>query len=251
MKSWWSYVKQFFRSLFTCCTTGTNYSYGLDAYSIISADQDLQKRVNSLLISTLEATKGKNRSKAVTKISPWRLTTTAIESLIFDGLVPDVFPRIFSNLDFRALQASCCVSKTCHKLASDQNEQTRQKAEGIAFGKAEWKAMGLNMGDEPLIPSSLVNGLEWRDPVDPTQTVGDTHMLVLVPAGLTLKSLGVLVKSRFPGSEATGYRYIQDRILNQLSTPNERSYWVLMKKDVIPGSKRKLWGTGRDGRNLC
>lgn len=240
VKSYWSYVKHFFRSLFTCCTsTSTAYSYGLEACKIINVNSNLKEGVTPPPISTLVTAQGqKNKPKTVIQIPDWCSTAAAVTSVIFKelGLVTDVYPRLFFNFDFRTLKALRCVSKACYIWTVELKCKILQhKAEEIAFGKARWEALGLDIGEEPSIPSSLVNSLEEPDHVNPNQSVWDTHMFGLIPAGLTPKSFGELVKCRFPPS-FTGFHdnlpSCQD-IFDSLTKPNETSYWVLMKKDGI------------------
>ena len=62
-------------------------------------------------------------------------------------------------------------------------------------------------------------------------------MLVRLPKGFTLKSLGELAKKYFPAN-VNGYRYFWDAIAKEHGdTSVDESIWLLMTKDVLPGSR--------------
>ena len=68
-------------------------------------------------------------------------------------------------------------------------------------------------------------------------------MLVRLPktlnGGLTLKSLGELAKKYFSASN-TGYRFIWPAIIQENGDKSiNKSQWVLMTNDVLPGSRNK------------
>lgn len=71
-------------------------------------------------------------------------------------------------------------------------------------------------------------------------------MLVYIPATVdevpfTLKKLGEIAKRYFPKNDQ-GYRYIWSDIVSELGDKSiDRSHWVLMTKDVLPGSKGKCY----------
>ena len=87
----------------------------------------------------------------------------------------------------------------------------------------------------------------------PDSRVGDTHLLALFPGqvsgmSLTLDYLGELLKSPSGHGHATQYRgywyakYISPALGSKASG---RSYWVLMTKDVLPGSRNKSYADQR------
>jgi hypothetical protein len=78
----------------------------------------------------------------------------------------------------------------------------------------------------------------WRD-----QLVKDTHLLVLIPATVggvpfTLNLLGELVQRPSNGGHRTAYGYYHERVKTQIGEHSPpRSYWLLMTRDVLPGSR--------------
>ena len=72
-------------------------------------------------------------------------------------------------------------------------------------------------------------------------------MLVLIPKTvngkeLTLNSLGELVKTPKNGGHATNYGFIRNEIVKEHGNKSiDKSYWVLMTQDVIPGSRGKSY----------
>ena len=98
------------------------------------------------------------------------------------------------------------------------------------------------------LPPGMLDILNQPCPTNPEKKVGETHTLVLIPATvngqpLTENHLGSLVKSKghFPDTEA-GYRYMSDLVAPAHgNTPAGASHWVLMTKDVLPGSRDKSY----------
>lgn len=106
------------------------------------------------------------------------------------------------------------------------------------FGKSEWETYFGNVGNEPDLPDNIDAILNSPCPFsgDESVKVKDTHMLVLVPKtvneeALTLNNLKKLVKKFGIYSNYTPT--VENEHVN---TQVERSHWVLMTRDVIPGS---------------
>jgi NLR family CARD domain-containing protein 3 len=82
----------------------------------------------------------------------------------------------------------------------------------------------------------------WRG-----KQVKDTHLLVLVPATVdgrpfTLDLLGDLIKSPQGSGSKTEYGYYDSAVQKELGTRSPgSSYWVLMTRDVLPGSRSKTY----------
>jgi hypothetical protein len=88
--------------------------------------------------------------------------------------------------------------------------------------------------------------LDGPCPFWPSKKVRDTHLLVLIPATVggvpfTLNRLGELIQHPKNGGHSTKYRFYPEYTkarIGEGSSP--RSYWVLMTRDVLPGSKNKV-----------
>jgi hypothetical protein len=89
--------------------------------------------------------------------------------------------------------------------------------------------------------------LESRCPFWPDKKVKDTHLLVLVPAKVdgqpfTLDLLEKLIKHPKGGGHATAYDYYDSDTKKQFGTQSPpASYWVLMTRDVLDGSRNKKY----------
>lgn len=159
VKSYWSYVEHFFKSLFTCCSTETSYFYGLNARKIIDANASLKRAL-------------------------WPIPET------FCGFTLDVFPKFFLYLDARAFQSASCVSKGWNKLMHGEWEHTKLKNQAIAFGKEKWEShFKININTEPMVPLSLFACLEEPDPWDSDKKVKETHAFILSPKGVSVPIL--------------------------------------------------------------
>jgi hypothetical protein len=116
---------------------------------------------------------------------------------------------------------------------------------GCAFGKAKWATHFGDIGVEPPLPSNINQILQGPCPIWPGKIVQETHILVLIPATVngqpfTLKSLRELIQHPLTGPVGE-YSYLdlgeyQDAAVGQ-------SYWVLMSRDVLEGSRNQGFQT--------
>ena len=129
------------------------------------------------------------------------------------------------------------VAPTSHALAAAPRPRI--------FGEAEWKQHFGDVGPAPDLPSDIATILDGPCPFWPDQLVKDTHLLVLIPATVggvpfTLNWLGELIKHPSNGGHRTEYSYYHERVKAQMGAASPpRSYWVLMTRDVLPGSQSK------------
>jgi hypothetical protein len=126
----------------------------------------------------------------------------------------------------------------------------------IAFGNEKWaRCFGEDVvrGEDR---REEFSSLPWSDFIAdckkfkslfPEKNAKDNLMLVRLPktlnGGLTIKSLGMLAKKYFSDS-STGYRFIWSFMLGDKSI--DKSRWVLMTRDVLPGSKDKYYTEQQD-----
>jgi hypothetical protein len=123
----------------------------------------------------------------------------------------------------------------------------REAFPGCLIGKKEWDTH-LGTVEEVPLPAGMLDILNQPCPITPGKKVGETHTLVLIPSTvngqpLTENRLGTLVKAKghFPDTEA-GYRYMDSAVAAQQgNSPAGQSHWVLMTKDVLPGSRNKRY----------
>ena len=143
------------------------------------------------------------------------------------------------------LQAATTHTNTSVQKAAKYalSQLTNTLAPLVAFGPAEWaKYFGVEVGEAPSLPEDLGAILDspcsfWVD-----KTVRETHLLFLLPAtvngvSFTLTKLGELIKTRFPDNEV-GYSVYWDKVREKYGNKvhSESSYWVLMTRDILPGS---------------
>ena len=115
------------------------------------------------------------------------------------------------------------------------------------FGAAEWKHYFGGVGSAPDLPSDMAAILDGPCPFWTNKKVRDTHLLVLIPATVggvpfTLNLLGELIKRPKNGGHRTEYRFYSGRVKAQIGEQSPpRSYWLLMTRDVLPGSRNKAY----------
>ena len=116
-----------------------------------------------------------------------------------------------------------------------------------AIGPAAWNRYYGNVGKAPSLPAGIGQMLDSPCPFWDGQQVRDTHLLVLIPKHvsdqvLTLNYLGELIQSPQEGGHATEYIYYPDYVRETIgSQASGSSHWVLMTKDVLPGSRNKSY----------
>ena len=116
----------------------------------------------------------------------------------------------------------------------------------MAFGQAKWVQYFGDVGVEPPLPSQLREALNAPCPFWSSKKVEETHLLVLIPKTIdgqpfTLNRLGELIQNPKQGHK-TKYDYYDNDVKNELGSGSpSSSYWVLMTRDVIPGSRSKSY----------
>jgi len=118
------------------------------------------------------------------------------------------------------------------------------KIPSMAFGKAKWEQCFGDIGVEPALPTNIEEILDSQCPIWPDKKVHETHMLTLIPKTvngqlLTLKTLGELVQHPKQGGNVTSYSIFYPG--GHENTPAGESHWVLMARDVIPDSRKKIY----------
>lgn len=118
-----------------------------------------------------------------------------------------------------------------------------------AFGAAEWKRYFGDVGVEPPLPSNIEEILSSPCPFEPDQRVGETHLLVLIPATVdgvpyNLDLLGELVKSPKGEGHPTQYNpflFTKKFLKQHGKVPAGPSHWIMLKRDVITGTLGKSY----------
>ena len=115
------------------------------------------------------------------------------------------------------------------------------------FGAKAWARYFGEVGAEPSLPSDIDRILSARCSFWPEKEVRETHLLVLIPSKVDGKpfSLNLLrgpIQSPRGGGHSTVYRDYDLDVRVQLGAQSPgRSYWVLMTRDVLEGSRNKTY----------
>jgi hypothetical protein len=114
-----------------------------------------------------------------------------------------------------------------------------------SFGPEEWSRYFGSVDPAPPLPVHIVATLNGPCPFWPGKAVKDTHLLVLIPSTVagqpfSLNFLGTLTQHPKGGGYPTEYRYYDSDIREQFGTQSPGySYWVLMTREVLDGSRDK------------
>jgi len=172
----------------------------------------------------------------------------------------EIFPaelvlEVFSHLNLATLGTICLVSKAWKRLANEPILWKIAIYREIAFGNDKWaQCFGTdvvkdedNREEFSSLPSDdFIADCKKFKSIFPERNAKDSLMLVRLPktlnGGLTLKNLGKLAESYFSNSDI-GYKFIWTRIVQELGDKSiDKSHWVLMTKDILPGSRAKSYG---------
>ncbi len=172
------------------------------------------------------------------------------------NILPDeLVLEVFSRLTLATLGAICSISKEWERLASDPILLKKTIYREIAFGNAKWaQCFGKDAIKEEDNKEEW-SSLPWKDFIEdckkfkslfPEKQAKDTLMLIRLPktlnGQLTLKSFGKLAKKYFPHLKEGTCFMILPHILDKLGDLSiDKSRWVLMTKDVLPGTRNKSY----------
>jgi len=179
------------------------------------------------------------------------------ESQVFDPTAKDpceiipldvVAANIFSYLNLHELGVSRSINKSWSVFASTPILWQAAIYREIAFSSKNWAqwyedvVKDVDFTKEYLsLPGNIVEELRRSYKAFPGKSIRETHVLVRMPQGLTIKKLGELAKKYFP-SNAEGYRYIWSAIVDELGDkPADEPIWLLMTTSEINGSRDKSY----------
>jgi len=158
-------------------------------------------------------------------------------------LPEEILLIIFGYLSLRDQDTARCV---CRKWKVVGNDKTLKEIRAFAFGATKWKRYFGDVGIEPPLPDNIFRILRGPCPFWPDKKVRETHLLTLIPQTintkpLSLDALGTIIQKPKSG-HATKYRYYNNDVKKEHgNTSPSKSYWVLMTRDVIPGSRNKRY----------
>jgi hypothetical protein len=116
------------------------------------------------------------------------------------------------------------------------------------FGASDWSIHCGRVDPAPPLPHDFSAIWNRPCPILPKNKIKKTHMLVYLPATVdgkpfTLKKLVEIAKRHFPQNNGSNeFIWIWLNCIEVLGDkPIDKSGWVLMPKDVLPGSRKKCY----------
>lgn len=184
------------------------------------------------------------------------VTSAPKESRGINKLPSRLLRSIFLNLSLSEIHCCFGVNKTWKKQEDDEvvenfvNKRVQVDIRPLlpkdTFGKEQWKRHFGVVGYEPDYPLWLYKSLIRPDPFNPKKTGSEAHMPVLMPqyingVPLTLNALNARVAEPKSGSP-TRFNQRWEKAFRELGDmPLDRSYWVLLTKEVIKATKEKSY----------
>ena len=159
----------------------------------------------------------------------------------------------------RELRALAGLPRRLGTLERSIQELERAMVLREAFGAEAWWQYFGEVGEEPFLPDNIAEIWNGPCPFWQRRKVKDTHLLVLIPATVngapfSLNLLGELVQRPRVGN----YAAIEIEYDNNNDNNNDnvrrrfgdqsptRSYWVLMTRDVLEGSRLRTYVEQRE-----
>lgn len=187
---------------------------------------------------------------------PAKQAVTVANQNFIKAIPTEIIKEIFLFLNLPDLEIVRRVCRSWKEIASHPILQKHVIYRDIAFSNAKWaKCFGDTVvKDEDskeeyasLPVKDFIESCRNIKKIFPEKAALDSLMLVRLPktlnGGLTINNLGELAKKYFPNSD-TGYYFIWQPIVDQLGNRSiDQSRWVLMTKDVLPGSRSKDYVT--------
>ena len=143
-------------------------------------------------------------------------------------------------------------------LVKDQASQMEPWILSDKIGQRHWERYYGAVGEEPALPADIDETMDSPYPLWERKPVRDTHLLALIPshvAGkpLTLDYLGEVIQAPKEDGHRTKYRYYRGQVREVIRNQSpESSYWVLITRHVLSGSRSKsLSGSMRAGGGSC
>jgi hypothetical protein len=128
---------------------------------------------------------------------------------------------------------------------SESSRVTPCSVPSPVFGAEEWARYFGEVGVAPLLPSDLNEILDSPCPFWPDRLVKDTHLLIFIPStvdgkAFTLDLLEELVQNPHGEGHRTRYFLYDDEVQRSSGAVySSIAYWVLLTRDVLPGSRNK------------
>ena len=150
--------------------------------------------------------------------------------------------NIPSNISY-----SASMPRATEEEASPKEKEFTRKC----FGEIEWERQFGSVGEVPPLPDNIEEILDGPCPFFKTKKVFETHLLALIPAAidkepLTLNKLGELIAKPRRGHPTKYDYYGESTKKAHGSTAPDKTHWVLMTKDVIPGSRKQLYAQQKE-----
>lgn len=170
----------------------------------------------------------------------------------FNDLSFELICLIFFNLNITELARCAQVNKRWSVIANDPFLLKPIIYRDLTFSNRDWEhcfgedvlAGEENKNDFDSLPDDIGKILKSPCPVFPGKRVGQTHMLVRIFKDLTFRILGELVREKRFHDNPIADLLICNNILDQHGDKaSKKSYWVLMTKDIIPGSRWMSFAT--------
>jgi hypothetical protein len=118
-----------------------------------------------------------------------------------------------------------------------------------SFGAEDWRQHLGEVGAEPSLPLGIIDVLNSACPFWPEKAVKATHLLVLIPATVngrpfSLNLLEELIQHPKGGGRSIKYHTYDSDLQEQFGARSPvRSYWVLMTRDVLEGSRDEAYAS--------
>jgi hypothetical protein len=152
----------------------------------------------------------------------------------------------------QASPAMFCTGLSSLRAAAKGEDKAVRLLALKTLGEVKWKHYFGEVEPAPDLPGYIDDILDSACPFWPEKQVKDTHLLVLMPATVdgepfTLNLLGELIQRPKNGGHETKYSCYTYAVKAQFGAASPTaSYWLLMTRDVLPGSRDKSYSDQKE-----
>lgn len=167
-----------------------------------------------------------------------------LSTLFEDEFCHDIAMEVFFHSTLKDLGTSfALINKRCNKVSGEPLVLKNVVYNQVTFNPKDWVIQFgdefLNVEDEAkafkALPNDIAELLKRQYPIFNDQSFLNTHMIVWIPKGLSIKHYLFLLNQKCPDQIYSAYAPIMEKFGDEVTLNSE---WVILQKHAITGSKK-------------
>ncbi len=168
-----------------------------------------------------------------------------LSTLFEQDFCHDIATEIFSNSTLKDLSNSFgLINKSCSKVANQPGVLKKVIYSHVTFNPRDWVIQYgnefLNVNDDEkafkILPNNISEILKGPCPLFRDKILINTHLIVWIPKGLSIKHYLFLLNQKCPDQSYYTYAPLMEEFGAELTLNSE---WVILQKQAISNSRQK------------